>query len=396
MSILDSAAESGHAALDPIAAKIKNPFNNSVSKGGVQGPDFPAGFEIVEYIDGVPQNQTASGDITLSGVAMPMQPFPWGAEQRLTKDYYPGNPEPAVHVMGSKQHDLVIHGRFKDKHYQDENYYGAAYEFARALEEMCKRGNLVRFGMQGEDGSWLRYGFLEKVDFKMNKLSWIDYDLSFFVIGENQPRNNYFASPEKATPTALNENLLNAATDFNGTYSQIPDTMPASIADKMNGLINGVAQNINLVTGFVQTILTTAQSVVSSANRALGLIKNARTTLNGFRKQLDGLKSSFSSLTSSGNAVGQARDTYKNKSYIANARTASFSMSAYLAQMQAHFEQLAKTLPIARHKVAPGDTLQKISIKFYGSQDNWDKIYSHNRLANTVLVPGTVLEIPKV
>ena len=69
---------------------------------------------------------------------------------------------------------------------------------------------------------------------------------------------------------------------------------------------------------------------------------------------------------------------------------------AFLAKLQMQFEAIRKTLPKARYKVQAGDTLQRISIKYYGTPNSWDKIYDHNKLTSTDLTRGTVLEIPNL
>lgn len=391
MSILDRSAAAGHAALDPIAATIKNPFSTTVNNNGARPADFPDGFEITEYVEG-----QSSSYLQLVGNFMPMQPFPWQTEQRIAKEYYPGNPEAVGHMLGVKQGDLTIRGRFKDKRFKDPAYYGVSYQFALALDELVKRGNLLKFGFEGPAGKWIRWGFLEKTDFKMNKLSMVDYELTFFVVSDTQPVNNYFAADEKQAPSSVNFNLINAATDFNANYSSVPTSVPSSIADKMNQLINGVAQNVNLVTNFVQTIITTAGDVAASANRALGLIKNARASISKMGRDIDNVAHTFTSLSTATAPAQRTRDTYRNFQYLHEARAATVPMSAYLAQMQAMFTALAQQIPKARYRVKDGDTLQNISMKFYGSADYWSKIYDHNRLQTTVLVNGTVLEIPKL
>ena len=312
------------------------------------------------------------------------------------KEYYPGNPEPAVQILGPKPGPLIIRGRFKDKRYKDPGLYGAAYAYSQLLEQLADRGNLVKFGMHGATGDWFRYGFLERANFKMNKLSWIDYELEFFIVSDKQPVNNYFAADEKQAPASINNNLINQAAAFQSTYSAVPKSMPASIADKLNGLISGVAKNINLVTNFVNTVVSTAESIESSANRALGLIKNARADLSSFSRRIDNITHAFNSLSTQGNPAGQVRDTYTNLAYLYETHTASFALSKYLSQMQVMFEAIAQTLPKARYRVKGGDTLQNISIRFYGVSDNWTKIYDHNKLQTTLLTAGTILEIPNL
>lgn len=392
MSILDTSAASGQAALDPILATIQNPFSTTVPNNGERPDDFPDGFEITEYING-----KKSSYLQLNGNMMPMIPFEWDSEQHIAKDYYPGNKEAVAHIMGVRQGDITIKGRFKDKRYKDPAFYGVSYQMCLALDAMSARGNLLRFGFEGPGGKFIRWGFLEKPKFRMEKLSWIDYELQFFVVSDTQPENAFFADPEKEIPDAINFSLIASAAAFQTKYSAVPKSMPLSIAGKINKLTSGIAKNINLVTGFVQAIISTGADVAASANRALGLIRNARNTINGFNRQIDSVAHSFSSLSTGGaTAAQQVTSTFTNLAFIHEATAATLPLSQYLQHMQTQFEAIAKTIPIGRHRVVKSDTLQTISIKFYGVTDYWQNIYDHNQLQSTLLIEGAVLEIPRI
>lgn len=390
-------------SLVSVENSIKNPFTTKVGKSGARPKDFPTGFVIIEYINGVSQGNVDGGSIALIGNMMPFQPFEWEVEQRLVTEYYPGNREPAVQVLGPKDGPITIKGRFKDKRLQ-ENYnqqamYGAAYQYNLALKEMIKRGNLVKFGMHGTatSGDWIRWGFMQKGSFKMNKLSWIDYEITFLVMGEVMPVNNFFAYGEKQAPSAINFNLINAADEFATNYSTVPTSMPLSLAEGLNKMIGTVASAIANVTGFVSTVISTFQSIEDAANRALGLIKNAQANISIFTRQINNLTHpGFTAFSGQGLASGQVTDTYKNQSYLLEMSLAVHQMDLYLSKMKAQFQALAVSVPKARYRVQTGNTLQNISIKFYGTADYATNIYEHNNLNSTTLTVGSVLEIPKI
>lgn len=396
MSILDESADAGHALLDPISAVINPHFGQPAITPALRADDFPGGFKILEYISGEAQYgfNPAYSPIRLTGNMMPMQPYPWDQEARLIKERYPGNNEAAVQHLGTSYGDLVIRGRFKDKKYKTESgLYGVSYQIVQSLEAMQERGNVLQFGLEGSAGSWIRYGYLEKVSFKMNKISWIDYELTFFVVGRSLPRNAYFAAKENQLPSTVNQQLIDLA---NASFSPAPTKMPQTLAEKMNGLINGVAKNIALVTGFVQNVLTAAQDVQASAQRALGLVKNLQTSLASFRRQIGAITNSTSVYSQSGNPASRATDTYSNLAYVHEMSAQTHAISAQVAKLKANLQTLAFTVPLARYLVRKGDTLQGISVKFYGVSDNWAAIQTHNNLQSTILVEATVLEIPKV
>lgn len=375
--------------LDPIAAKIKNPFSSKVPHGGLRGQDFPEGFQFVEIIDGKEQT---NDKVVLRGNMMPEVPFTWGGSQRIKKEYYPGNPEPTTHVLGSQEDDLVIKGHLKAKHFRDASLYGAVEAIQRQIDAVRLRGNLCRIWL----GEWQRYAFLEKVKFDMKKLSSIEYELTFSVVGFRIPTNNKFNQKNKTLPIDVNNELIAAAVAFQAAYSSTPTEMPKSISDLLNEAISDVATAINLVTNFVDTVITTAEDVVASANRAIGLVKNAKSKLSVFKRRIGGITHSFASLSNSASSAAKFKDTYNSSGHLMRAMSGTVTLAQLLARLQKQFEALAKTVPLARYLVKQGDTLQRISIKFYNTADNWKAIYDHNKLSSTQLVVGKVLEIPRV
>lgn len=385
------------AALGAVTDPISNFASglNSVIFGPKAHPerraDFPDGFKITEVIDGKDNKDTA---ISLVGNMLPMIPFEWGGEQRLTKDYYPGNSEPAVQVLGSKESDVTIHGKFKDKRLKGDldKLYGVSYKLADYLHKMKRRGNILRI----ELGPWVRYAFLEKVDFKLNKLSEVEYQIQFFIVGLNPPVNAKLIKKTKDVPLTENKALIDAMASFSATYSAVPKSMPKSISSVLNGAISDVAKAMNLVTNFVDAYITVAEDIQAAANRAIGLIKNARTNVAVFKRRIGNVSTGFSSLSTDARAATQFQSVFTNQQHLVNSMSAASSLAAILAAMQKQFEALAKQTPLARYKVKDGDTLQRISIKYYNNADHWQQIYDHNKLTTTALTMGMMLEIPRL
>lgn len=392
MSLLDQANPN---TPDSVAATIQNPFSVAV-KNTQRQADFPNGFFIREILNGV---EDYGNQILLNGNKMPFQPFAWEGEQRLSKNYYPGNPEPVVHIMGPKEGPVTIKGRFKDKKYKDPDLYGVSYQFVLLIDQVRKRGNLVHFGMRGQSGKWVRYGYIENCKWTMDKLSWIDYEVTFFVVGETKPVNNYFSAPTQDNPSAINNQMISAANNLKNSFGGAPTSMPLSISGLLNNITSSLASKLNTLTGFVSLVLNTAQSIEASAIRSLGLIKNLKTTIYGFQQQIGSITHAFSKNTPSGTAAipaSQALSTFLNIAYALELNATINTIQNYLSSMESQFKAISDTIPKARYKVVQGDTLQNISIKYYGVSDDWELIYTHNNLSSTVLVPGTILEIPKL
>jgi LysM repeat protein len=388
MGILSAPADLGHGIVDPIAAKVANPFSTSVGRV-YDGPDFPEGLRFVEIING---KEHLADMVILMGNMLPKNSFDFGGEQRITRDYYPGNPEPTAQVLGPKEGDVTVTGSLKSKRFKDKSLIKAVEEVQKQIDDVRRRGNLLRIWL----GEWQRYGFLEKAEFKMKRLSEIEYTLTFAIIGFQLPKNNKFASTNRVSPDDLNQELLNKVIIFEATYSNIPSSVPRSIAEVLSGIISDVSQSVKLVTGFVDTVISTAEDLDKVAHRALGLIKNARATISKTRRRIGALRFDLNNIQGEYKAAKKFASAYNNQKHIMDSMVALSTLSAVLAAMQKRFEALAKQIPIARYRVKAGDTLQAVSVHYYNTAENWEKLYTHNKLTSTQLVVGSVLEIPRV
>jgi hypothetical protein len=222
----------------------------------------------------------------------------------------------------------------------------------------------------------------------MERLSRVGYAITFSIIGFNAPKNAIFLQRKKEIPFDINKELIAAATAFNQTASSIPSTVPRSIADQIRSLTDSVSRAITTVTNFVNSVFATVQDIKSAINRAVGMIKFAQQQLKSFKRQLGSLTSFDPSKSISGR--------YSESKYASGMVRSASGLTALLERMRIQFRSLVVDLPLARHLVRQGDNLQKIALKFYGSSNDWKKIYDYNNLTSTELINGALLEIPRL
>lgn len=358
---------------------IRNPFDRSVTPA-FDGNDFSDGMELQELLP----NGNNGEKIVLIGNLMPKIPFTFGGSQRIKKEFYSGYSEPAMHVLGPEETDITINGEFKDKRYSNPALKNIATEFQKQVDAFRIRGNIVKIRL----GEFERFCIISSTKFEMDRLSKIRYSITFSVIGLNAPQNARFLNKTKEVPFAINKELIDQATNFQRTYTSFPDSVPRSIADQLNGLISDVAGAIATVTGFVDQIVSTVQDVQKSVERAKGLIKYTQNKIREY-KRIAGAFSPFD-----GNQALTGR--YESAKFYSGSLSAASALSSTLQRLKERLSQLSQSLPLGRHLVVTGDTLQKIAIKFYGSADNWKRIYDYNSLTTTDLVVGRLLEIPRI
>ena len=390
----------------------KDPFNRAPIvevdlKGAHERHDFKNGFQIIEIQDGI---ELENEQVILRGSDMPMIPFTFGGAQKIVKDYYPGNSEPSVQVLGPRENNIVIKGRLKAKTInisasQDkETYRNYPQEMQQLIEAMRIRGNLVRMSM----GEFQRFGFIENVVFNMRTLADIDYEIDFSIVGFNAPRNCKIIAVTKQVPFDINKDLINEVQAFQAsaverlptledlTANEVPEfTLDKSISTQINDLTSDVAEKIKLVTDYVDSILTEVDEVRLSIDRAEGLIKNARITLTRYINRIGSFDIFGERVLEDPNGISPA---YKNAAYLSTSISETNSLSAFLERLREQLNNTFATAPVARHRIITGDNLQKLSVRYYQDVAYWQDIFDHNNLETTDLstLVGEILEIPEV
>lgn len=389
-----------------LIADVKGFISNPIPGLPLKGPpprDFDS-FDIREIIQdggkssavlktkGVSSIQQGKDLLQLDKDYLPQIPFEFGGEQRLVKEFYPGFDVPTVHVLGPTETDVVIRGKLSDKNFSVPTLPGGigkssiAFEFAEKIDAIRKRGNPCQFTL----GQWIRFGFIKSTKFDMRKLTDIRYQITLDIVGDREPLNCLILEETLEIPSGLATNLLDLAGLLSERKSRIPVSTPVSIADLLNSVIGDVAEAINSITSLVDAVITAGEDIAKSINRILGLIKFVQSEITRNRRRIGRILTSFPNLP--GFTATRRSDLLK---VILGIQLDFSSFRAQLLALRARFRALAETVPLARHRVVEGDTLQKLAIKFYGTSDLWKKIFDHNKLSSTELVTGAVLEIPK-
>jgi len=401
MGILDTATK----PITAIGAFIRNPLQRSVDASGFRGDDFKGGFVVQEFKPeaknfnpgnkSIDENDEILTELVLGQTFLPKDSVPFGGDQRMIKEFYPGNSEPVVHILGPEETDIVINGTFNDKHLNLSNAveslddgYGVAAELMIAFDDMRIRGNVVRIKL----GEFQRYCFLKNTDFQLKKLGMVDYKLTFDIIGFKPPLSTQFAGQNREIPFETNEELEDLLFFFNEAYSQIPDNVPGSIADLLNGLISEVASAIDNVTSAIDNLIGTAEDLEGSVNRTLGVVNNALVTVRNFKRRVGsiGLVPTNFSKSNAAAAFGGGI------TFLSGSISTAVDFQTLLNQLRAQFASIIATVPLRRHQVRDTDTLQRLAFRFYDDDQQWKKIFDHNNLSDTDLVSGQVLEIPRI
>ena len=347
--------------------------------------DYPNGFTVEELS---PDGTETLLLFSLLGNMMPHRPFIIGGGQRIQKDYYPGNNEPVMQVLGATEHDVTIMGDLKDTKFP-RNQYGLSERVMDLIQGVRVRANLCRFTL----GGWRRYGFIQMAEFEQNRITRIKYRITLSIIGLSPPTNIKFAETTKRVPFGqaqkLADDLRQVQQDLQNVNNLgLPDR---SIADIFNEATNQLASQVNAITDYIDAAFAFADNIRRSINRAISLVKRVQRQVRRYQRTLRNIGSGGFIVPI---PVRVQLDLHRQ---LTSSITNSARIQSTLDSLRNQFVELQGDSPESRHLVVSGDTLPKISVRYYGTPDNWREIAGFNNLpVGQVPVPGTRLDIPKL
>ena len=375
--------------------KIANPFSRDTDSQAYKQHDYKAGF-IIEVLDPTKNYEPIQGYKTqLSGNFMPHIPFTSGGEQKVKKDYYPGNNEANLQVLGARESDVVIKGRFYGKKLP-RSTPGTAPEdsienIIKQLQERIDNIRIQGFPVKISLGGWERYAVLRTTKWDERNKKDINYQLTFDIFSVSKPTRCPVLESSKLVPleinSQLNEQLVALQNDISDR--QIPDSMPASLVDVINDASSVIAAAVSGVLSLMDDIVSTGENIKDTINSTVGIVKNFRAEVHRARIRLASISYS---LELQGIPVHDSASTSSIMSYriyISN------DILDLMSSMMKQFLAIEETKPLVRHRVVDGQTLQIIAHIYYGDFGRWKDIYDHNKLTSTVLTAGQVLEIPE-
>ena len=348
-------------------------------------PDYQEGF-IIQQFGGRDTETEPLLELALAGSFMPLSPFDFSGGQRIQKDYYPGDEEPVIQVLGPVEHEVTIRGRLWVRNFPRELAQGElATKLPTAvrnrIEEMRYSGGLCRIKL----GTWVRYAYIEETRFSLTKENIQEYTITFSIVGLRPPQIAKFADRDRTFPTEQNQALVALGEQFNTQLRTAQFSL--TIADGINQIVSEVATQINVVTGYIDSIADQVIDTKRAINRAIGLVERTKNTVQEFRNIIQ----NFDPETFGEPANAQLKDMQE----ISRAITSSSNLMAILSAIRVSMEQLLDQIPQAQHLVRFGDTPHSLSVQYFDTVDRWRDIVEFNDLEpGSPLALGTLIEIP--
>ena len=171
-----------------------------------------------------------------------------------------------------------------------------------------------------------------------------------------------------------------------------PPVITKNLADRIKDLVSDVAENVNVVSDFVENVVEEGEELRQAVIRVYGLIDNTKRDLARYVDQVGTIDPFGGRFLETPNGVSNA---YKNANFIIDTGLESALISAKLDQLRSQISFEFDNDPLRRHLIKEGETLQSIAIEYYSDALQWETIYNHNDLKSTDLIVGNILEIPE-
>ena len=385
---------------------------------GDQSPD------VTEFLIEALDSQTGSvkETLTLQGTNLPLQPFVHPVRQEVVSYYYPGgqaNRVPTVQVLGSIDEPVTLRGRFWAKKIQDISRRTEPLEISNILDRLVREGNVCRFSL----GSWIKYGVLLEFRPEYRTDAMVDWSLQINVIGDKNPISG--EEVEGESPVArvfgadraedfsesvgeITQELLSAKEDVEGAgYLRKYSVTPFSISEYLGSLVEGtpVGSLVDFGSSVYEGWTDIIRSVDSVTTSFVNFSEDLNRTADNIQRQIQLVLSQISKIyrvqENLYNAVSQVSASVGTFERLLAWNTIG-NIITYTHTLQGRYLDLKNGLEREEARAfqeiyftKPGDTLQAISSKFFGTPDRWEEIGNINNIELGVpLDENTLLVIP--
>jgi len=317
--------------------------------------------------------------------ACPLAPWGIAGTLRHVRTDYSGARTPSVQVLGPSKKASEFAGRWDDRY----NFAGYASAEMRRFEAMCERGNLVRIQFQGQAFE----GQITDWNFEYRRSNYIRYTFTFDPhtrAGEGNLEDRSPASP-KSTQQAYDELDITVAaildaqdyaprTALGGTAADDVDAALASLVTDRNAIGDTLDQRELLKTESrpIEAFTRMATQFRQAANDALSILD----TMTAYRADLDLAHTTAMSVLDYESWSRSIR--FRTRVALGTSRAAALGV-----------EERAEPSALALYRPHRGESLMKISRRFYGTPHCWGLIAERNALSSMTLTGDELLIIPE-
>jgi hypothetical protein len=316
--------------------------------------------------------------------AAPMRPWTFGGELRTTRTDYPGAKTPSEQVLGPRHTEFSLNGHWDDRY----NYEGFAVKEMRRFEAMCRRGNLCEFSFQEQKF----IGLITNWTFNYERA----WDIGYEFQVSNHDRPDDFAistrSPDENFDASTIDQLLTLGNEILGLdNNESPKgKLKSSVAQAMDSRLNNIGDSVAALDRTV-----TGQGFIDNVE-PVDAFKRIGTQCRDIGARCQELVDEFSSARSDIElAVNNAMTVLDFESWSRSLRFHTRLVMGQASESGRQMDERADPSAVAIYRPQQGESLYKISRRFYGTPYAWRYIADRNNLTDFTLNGDELLIIPE-
>lgn len=323
---------------------------------------------------------------TSSQRAAPRGVFEHGLMVVSHRSEVPGGDQPVEQVMASSWKPFEVQGAWDDRH-AGAGFAAQAY---RTIAELVARGPLVR--MQIDGLSFV--GVMTDLTVRYQRATQIGWSLTLSPHRNEvvaQPRTAFTSArrPRRPAPLTHHAAAVTASVDaMDEAYDGAAELPAATELHTEAGLdlaaIRSVIARVNaaVASGFEDDALARLETIGS-------LFRGVRGAAMALPERLGRARSSATI------AYDDVALTLLHEAWVRNVAADCRRAALRADRAGADVDAQAQARPLAIHRARTGESLARISQRYYGSEAGWRRIYQANNLASLSLAGGEELVIPE-
>ncbi len=356
---------------------------------------------VIEEISG-----STRARIVLRGRALPYRGIGTGGEQRIVKTWYQGNPKATQQILGETLDDTTLEGMWKSKFIKLSandasadveiqgipeadgldgsgiNIYPSAI-VVKAFERLRARGKELRFSW----GDITRYGLLKTVDPVWDRIEDVKWTLVFDWNGKvEQVRRPGRIGRGEAQSDSLDTLLVGA----DNTLVSMPQrTIPAATRTSIFAQMARIREGMLEFLGYTRQAANAASLPARVVQGAASTVSDIQTDATILSSQMMSIPYETFTATDAVIDVVRAEDFRRTMGLQVDVMTARTIEERN--KLQAISFQPNDSIAI---RMPANASLHDISLKYYGTEDDWTVIAAANGFNSSEVPTGALVLIP--
>lgn len=348
-------------------------------------------IEVIEGL-GIP-----SRSIALLGRALPYQRVSWGGAMRHKLTWYPGNPEATLQVLGPDEEPSVFQGTWKDRYLPNQVEARGFPDLADATQLTAERlvqafAQLRRQGarLRVQWASEVREGILSRFTPTYLRIQDIEWEAEFTWYVADQ------VSPRAAAPPPDSRSQLRQRLDENDrAISSRPQATNAQTQVPLRATVREERVQVGQVFDALRTIADASGAIGASTPAALAAVSAIASSADTVRRaSADEIERLADLPYTQATAFDTVAEVLTVEAWRRGVASAQGALAATLVRVASAERQrvVPGTLLVV---TVPGDTtLRQLSLTYYGSSDDWQRIADANAIVGSIVPAGTIIVVP--